>query len=136
MTTEYRRGIPSVAHVEAATRLGLLWERSDEAFTQFMKHQQTGEVLSCHNNNLTPGFISRIPSLGVWPHEHNHSYRPIRTDGTPVDWAVLDAEVARTQIPTQSIVAGIDWARFESRTVTPTTSAAPTTQLQGFRADL
>jgi hypothetical protein len=63
MSTEYRRGIPSVAHIEAATRLGLLWARTSPLLDR--------EAL----------------------------YRPICTDGTLVDWAVLDAEAARVQAP-------------------------------------
>jgi hypothetical protein len=64
MGTEYRRGIPSIAHIEAATRLGLLWAR-------------------------TSPLLDREAA----------DYRPIRTDGTLVDWAVLDAEAARVQAP-------------------------------------
>jgi len=80
MSTEYRRGIPSTAHVEAATRLGLLWLGSD-----------------------------------MW-------FRPIRPDGTPVDWEVLDQEVARVgqQGQPQTMACNL------------TASA----RSQGFRADL
>ena len=117
MSTEYRRGIPSVAHIEAATRLGLLWAR-------------TGLLLD---------------------REALADYRPIRADGTLVDWAVLDAEVARVQataqpeprrfvdvrpdrhgvIPTDEQGNPVSWERIAQ----PTPTAAPA-QPQGFRADL
>lgn len=86
MTTEYRRNIPSVAHVEAAKRLGLLWEDDARNFLNWNRDL----------DHLFPRF----------------SYRPIRPDGTPIDWEVLDAEVARVA------------------------EAAGTVQPQGFRADL
>lgn len=113
MSTEYRRGIPSVAHVEAATRLGLLWHASG-MIASWRFHVVNNDVVQL-DLRRTPG---RGPLTSV---ERNRSYRPIRTDGTPVDWEVLDAEAARVVQPA---------------TVTPTASAAPMTQPQGFRADL
>ena len=99
MTTEHRRGIPSVAHVEAAMRLGLEWHRQgcdDEHRTVFLA--RAGVVLSDYG--LHPSQRDRtatISSVDAW--ERQHAYRPIRTDGTPVDWEVLDAEVARVAQP-------------------------------------
>ena len=114
MSTEYRRGIPSVAHVEAATRLGLLWGATYEGIPSSYIWRfvvQHNEILSVYHDRTSQ----------ICEEERNYAYRPIRTDGTPVDWEVLDAEVARAVQPA---------------TVTPTTPATPTTQPRGFRADL
>lgn len=78
MSTEYRRGIPSTAHVEAATRLGLLWQTRSGT-----------------------GYRRRDPAPTAQPTERNRSFRPIRPDGTPVDWEVLDQEVVRVGQPGQ-----------------------------------
>jgi hypothetical protein len=75
MSTEYRRGIPSVAHVEAATRLGLLWHASG-MIASWRFHVVNNDVQL--DLRRTPG---RGPLTSV---ERNRSYRPIRTDGTPV----------------------------------------------------
>ena len=100
MSTEYRRGIPSTAHVEAATRLGLLWQTRSGT-----------------------GYRRRDPAPTAQPTEQNRSYRPIHPYGTPVDWEVLDQEVARVGQP-QTMACNL------------TAPAAPTTLPQGFRADL
>lgn len=118
MTTEYRRGIPSVAHVEAATRLGLLWQNENSPQTTIFE-VRNGEILSDYGRRPSARNLDALLS-----HERSRAYRPIRTDGTPVDWEVLDAEVR------------VHTGRAGEATVTPTTSAAPTTQPQGFRADL
>ena len=124
MTTEYRRGIPSAAHVEAATRLGLLWEDDDTG------GQHARWRFEMRNGDLLSDYALRFANYANWAaHLENDtstsmraaSYRPIRPNGTPVDWGVLDQEVARVGQPA---------------TVTSTASAAPTTQPQGFRADL
>ncbi len=185
MSTEYRRGIPSVAHIEAATRLGLEWEDQDQDRWRFE-----------YRNEKVWSDVAARPTFSDWsPELHSASlpeldYRPIRTDGTPVDWEVLDAEVARVAQPAdwhpdypalaqraqraqrlgwdgrgglwrlcawanvpsddcagpnreQGIATAIAHIRtyIEERerlvaTVTPTAPAAPTTQPQGFRADL
>ena len=121
MSTEYRRGIPSVAHVEAATRLGLLWQNENSPQTTIFE-VRNGEVLSNYG---------RMPSArnldAILSHERSRSFRPIRTDGTSVDWEVLDAEVARAAQP-----ATVTRYSFDTGTI----YAAPTTQPQGFRADL
>lgn len=106
MTTEYRRGIPSTAHVEAATRLGLLWEDT-------IRMPFTGPFL----------LTQTLPNSSL-PNSSFRPIRPIRFDGMPVDWEVLDQEVARVG------------QQGQPATVTPTASTAPTTQPQGFRADL
>jgi len=129
MSTEYRRGIPSVAHVEAATRLGLLWRRRGtdaEHRTRFAVNS-SGTVLSDYG-----GEDDALLALGpVSNNERHYSYRPIRTDGTPVDWEVLDMAAVN---PSQPICLNTDGTL--AITVTPTAPAAPTTQPQGFRADL
>ena len=98
MSTEYRRGIPSTAHVEAATRLGLLFDDNAPFATQARRQFSADDA-------------------GL-------SFRPIRPDGTPVDWEVLDQEVARVE------------QQGQPATVTPIAPAAPLTPPQGFRADL
>ncbi|TXH45459.1 MAG: hypothetical protein E6Q97_31570 [Desulfurellales bacterium] len=97
MTTEYRPNIPSHAHIEAATRLGLEWRRDahnrSEFFTRF--RYVDGQIHSNFagyselNDYLTPASAD----------EHTFSYRPIRPDGTPVDWEVLDAEAQYANMP-------------------------------------
>jgi len=136
MTTEYRRGIPSVAHVEAATRLGLLWHRENA----YADHQTRFGMLPNGDIGSTFGSaLGNTPVERIWQSEHEAAYRPIRTDGTPVDWEVLDAEVARAQ---PLIGRDADGTRFAINTdgsrspLPPAASAAPTTQPQGFRADL
>ena len=64
MSTEYRRGIPSTAHVEAATRLGLLWHRQSSNDT-YVRFAVVGEqVLSRISTEL--GLIKE-PVVNVWP---------------------------------------------------------------------
>jgi hypothetical protein len=93
MSTEYRRGIPSTAHVEAATRLGLLWQSEvDRVWILQVEH---GRIVSEWSEISDLADIARI----TWPARleelgyHAMEYRPIRPDGTPVDWEVLDQEV-------------------------------------------
>lgn len=98
MSTEYRRGIPSVAHVQAATRLGLLWHRESATAdhrTQFAIRVD-GDVGSDFGRYFgrSPDDLTATEGT-IWPYEERYSYRPIRPDGTPVDWEVLDQEVAR-----------------------------------------
>lgn len=99
MTTEYRPGIPSHAHIEAATRLGFEWRRDahtrSEIFTRF--RYVDGQI---HSNFAGYSRLNDYltPASGD---EHTFSYRPIRPDGTPVDWETLDAEVARVAGPAQ-----------------------------------
>ena len=113
MTTEYRPGIPSHAHIEAATRLGLLWEDPDLGITQGRWRLEIRDgVLFSDYATAGSGFANWNSSLDAHPIAETATFRPIRPDGTPVDWETLDAEVAR--------VAG----------------AAGTVQPQGFRADL
>ena len=108
MSTEYRTGIPSHAHIKAAERLGLLWHANGGFYHRFRGDVDQIEVQFA--------LAADVISNGNWdPLDrdiHNLSYRPIRPDGTSVDWETLDAEVAR--------VAG----------------AAGTVQPQGFRTDL
>lgn len=106
MGTEYRHGIPSVAHIEAATRLGLLWMRlrfqDDFAVVNFGISEDNGIVsryipLNDASAETLSEVISRHrrlgdPQIDALPFEQDAGYRPIRTDGTPVDWNVLDAE--------------------------------------------
>lgn len=125
MSTEYRRGIPSREHIEAATRLGLEWERTGQRWRFAIRN---GEVW-CDFLSHSMGWDSDLDLLDggriiARADAEAQSYRPIRTDGTPVDWEVLDQEVARVGQQGQPV------------TVTPITSAAPTMQPQGFRADL
>ena len=54
MSTEYRRGIPGTAHVEAATRLGLLWRGSDEWLHRFRNQNGQIEVWYFEDPNETP----------------------------------------------------------------------------------
>ena len=126
MSTEYRRGIPSAAHVEAATRLGLEWHRESHRephnngfFTRF--RYVDGQLRSNYTEySKLDDFLTPVS-----PTERTYSYRPIRPDGTPVGWEVLDQEVAR-----------VGW-RGQLATVTPTTSATqPLSHSEGFRADL
>ena len=108
MSTEYRTGIPSHAHIKAAERLGLLWHANGGFYHRFRGDVDQIEVQFA--------LAADVISNGNWdPLDRdirNLSYRPIRPDGTSVDWETLDAEVAR--------VAG----------------AAGTVQPRGFRADL
>lgn len=107
MSTEYRRGIPSATHIEAASRLGLLWEDT-------IRMPFTGPFL----------LTQTLPNSSL-PNSSFRPIRPIRFDGMPVDWEVLDQEVARVG------------QQGQPATVTPTASTAPAaTQPQGFRADL
>ena len=120
MTTEYRRGVPSTAHVEAATRLGLEWEDDDvgpmKARWRLVVHEESirGDYATSNTNysNWDSSPFDRVPY-------QNSSYRPIRPDGTPVDWEVLDQEVARVGQP-QTMACNL------------TAPAQP----RGFRADL
>jgi hypothetical protein len=113
MTTEYRPGIPSHAHIEAATRLGLEWEEGRHSNRRW-RFEMRGDELWCDfcsdvsewELDLEPLSSGRITDRADI---EQRSFRPIRPYGTPVDWETLDAEVAR--------VAG---------------AAQP----QGFRADL
>ena len=113
MSTEYRRGIPSTAHVEAATRLGLLWRGSDEWLHRFRNQNGRIEVCYFQDPNATPYW--EVPDFGI----EDLDFRPIRPDGTPVDWEMLDQEVARVGQP-QTMACNL------------TASA----QAHGFRADL
>ena len=152
MGTEYRRGIPSVAHIEAATRLGLVWHRqghSEDIVTVF-KVAPDG----VRSNYGTRTILEENSFLPLHRQERSMYYRPIRTDGTLVDWNVLDAEaqyanmpVAQPQpeprrfvdvrpdrhgvIPTDEQGNPVSWERIAQ----PTPTAAPA-QPQGFRADL
>ena len=113
MGTEYRRGIPSVAHIEAAARLSLLWMRlrfqDYFAVVNFGISEDNGVVsryipLNDASAETLSEVISRHrrlgdPQIATLPFEQDASYRPIRTDGTLVDWAVLDAEVQYTNMP-------------------------------------
>jgi hypothetical protein len=100
--------------------LGLLWRAEDSFYHRFRVNSEAIEVqFSLDRETLNTqrwyqldADIRRLP------------FRPILPDGTLVDWEVLDQEVAR---------AG---QRGQPATVTPTASAVPTTQPQGFRADL
>lgn len=105
MTTEYRRGIPSVAHVEAATRLGLEWEE-----TQWTRSESRRWRFEMRDGELWCDFMGDVTGWGELEtlssgriadrvDVERYSFRPIRTDGTPVDWEVLDAEVARAAQP-------------------------------------
>ena len=89
MSTEYRRGIPGTAHVEAATRLGLLWRGSDEWLHRFRNQNGQIEVWYFEDPNETPDW--EAPDFAI----EDLDFRPICPDGTPVDWEVLDQEVAR-----------------------------------------
>ncbi|MEK9725605.1 MAG: hypothetical protein VW405_19290, partial [Rhodospirillaceae bacterium] len=115
MTTEYHPGIPSHAHIEAATRLGLLWQQERAERRRWVFEMREGEIW-CDFSSPNWPFDALTPlssELAMTATEANRSsYRPIRPNGTPVDWEMLDAEVAR--------VAG----------------AADAAQPQGFRADL
>lgn len=114
MSTEYRRGIPSTAHVEAATRLGLLWLGSDMWLHRFRNRNGQIEVWYFEDPNATPDW--EAPDFAI----EDLDFRPIRPDGTPVDWEVLDQEVARVG---------------QSAPAAPAAPPAPA-QPQGFRADL
>lgn len=111
MSTEYRRGIPSTAHVEAATRLGLLWHREAHRPDTKTKFAIVRDLV---RSNYGSSIDLESHTSPVISNENSHSYRPIRPDGTPLDWEVLDQEVARVG--------------------QPQTMAPP--QPQGFRADL
>ncbi|TXH53968.1 MAG: hypothetical protein E6Q97_11885 [Desulfurellales bacterium] len=115
MSTEYRPGIPSHAHIEAAERLGLEWEdlewEDDDGDwpSRWRLAIRSGSVIS--DFATSPRFDDWDNELSTRYDHVGYSFRPIHPDGTPVDWETLDAEVAR--------VAG----------------AAGSAQ-QGFRADL
>ena len=97
MGTEYRRGIPSVAHIEAATRLGLVWHRqghSEDIVTVF-KVAPDG----VRSNYGTRTILEENSFLPLHRQERSMYYRPIRTDGTLVDWNVLDAEAQYANMP-------------------------------------
>ena len=151
MGTEYRRGIPSVAHIEAATRLGLLWHRRGrdaEHRTRFVV--ENGQVLSDYGEEG-----DQLLALGpVTNNERHYAYYCIRTDGTLVDWNVLDAEAQYANMPVAQpqpepccfVDVRLDWYGVISideqgnpvsweRIAQPTPTAAPA-QPQGFRADL
>ena len=83
MSTEYRRGIPSAAHVEAATRLGLLWraERNHEDYWRF--GIVGDDVQSVYDNRVSVTQRSRLTPCT--DEERTASYRPICTDGTLVE---------------------------------------------------
>ena len=72
MSTEYRRGIPSVAHIEAATRLGLEWEDQDQDRWRFE-----------YRNEKVWSDVAARPTFSDWsPELHSASlpeldYRPI-----------------------------------------------------------
>ena len=129
MSTEYRRGIPSAAHVEAATRLGIEWEEvRPHCSIRRWRFQIRGDELWCDfwsdvsgwDRDLQPLSSGRIADRADIEH---YTFRPIRPDGTPVDWEVLDQEAARVG------------QQGQPATVTPIVPA-PTTQPQGFRANL
>ena len=105
MSTEYRTGVPSRAHIAAAERLGLLWRAQHNA-DYYWRFDTAGR--SVYDDRLHLAQSARLSPID--DDERIYYYRPIRPDGTPVDWETLDAEVSR--------VAG---------------AAA---QPQGFRADL
>lgn len=130
MSIEYRRGIPSTAHVEAATRLGLEWEevRPRRSPRRWRFQIRDGELwcdfwsdVSGWDRDLEPLSSGRIADRTDVEH---YTFRPIRPDGTLVDWEVLDQEVARVGLQGQPATA------------TSAASTAQTTQPQGFRADL
>ena len=152
MGTEYRRGIPSVAHIEAATRLGLVWHRqghSEDIVTVF-KVAPDG----VRSNYGTRTILEENSFLPLHRQERSMYYRPIRTDGTLVDWNVLDAEAQYANMPVAQpqpepccfVDVRLDWYGVISideqgnpvsweRIAQPTPTAAPA-QPQGFRADL
>ena len=103
MSTEYRRGIPSAAHVEAASRLGLEWEE-----TRWTRSESRRWRFEMRDGELWCDFMGDVSGWGELEtlsggriadrvDVERYSFRPIHTDGTPVDWEVLDAEVARAQ---------------------------------------
>jgi len=92
MGTEYRRGIPGIAHVEAATRLGLLWEADDRWLHEFRFQNENVEVRYFQVYSPVSNDTGwEAPDTAI----RRLNYRPIRPDYTPVDWEVLDQEAAR-----------------------------------------
>ena len=90
MSTEYRRGIPSTAHVEAATRLGLLWHSEDGWFHHFrFKSKRYRGMVSVSIEDTHEDWVQ--PDVDI----RGLLTAPSAPDGTPVDWEVLDQEVAR-----------------------------------------
>ena len=134
MSTEYRRGIPSTAHVEAATRLGLLWHReAHRPITKTKFALVNGVVESNYGYDI--GVQSGTSRVNLHSNESSHSYRPIRPDSTPVDWEVLDQEVARVGQQGQPLIGrDADGSQFAINT-NGSRSPLPA-QPQGFRADL
>lgn len=114
MTTEYRQNIPSVAHVEAATRLGLEWRRESHSHNIFLTRFRYVDGQPHSNWATYPELANYLAPVSL--SERTYSYRPVRPDGTPVDWEVLDQEVARVEQQEQT--------------------ASPLAQPQGFRSDL
>lgn len=120
MSTEYRRGIPSTAHIEAAMRLGLEWRRESHSRGDFLTRFRYVDGQPHSNFATYPELDDYLTPISS--DERSYAYRPIRPDGTPVDWEVLDQEVARVGQQGQ-----------------PQTMACNLTapeQPQGFRADL
>lgn len=105
---EYRQGIPNHVHIEAATRLGLLWQRQGYS-SRTLFRLVNGVVHSDFGSNPTEDSAGPL-----FIYERQGHYRPVRANGTPVAWSVLDAAA--------------------SLAASPTTTSRP--QLTGFRADL
>ena len=96
MSTEYRTGVPSRAHIAAAERLGLLWRAQHNA-DYYWRFDTAGR--SVYDDRLHLAQSARLSPID--DDERIYYYRPIRPDGTPVDWETLDAEVARVAAPAQ-----------------------------------
>ncbi|TXH47910.1 MAG: hypothetical protein E6Q97_26185 [Desulfurellales bacterium] len=84
---EYRQGIPNHVHIEAATRLGLLWQRQGYS-SRTLFRLVNGVVHSDFGFGSNPTEDSAGP---LFIYERQGHYRPVRANGTPVAWSVLDA---------------------------------------------
>lgn len=87
MSTEYRRGIPSREHIEAAMRLGLEWEENRRSPRRWRWEARNGE-LWCDFMSVVRGWDELEPLAHgaiVDPLDAQRmEYRPICTDGTLV----------------------------------------------------
>lgn len=110
--TAFRPGCPSVAHVEAAQRLGLEWRsgQTGNTATQYIFDVRNSRVCI----RLKAGELSSARPYG----EHriigctDRTWRPAKPDDTVVAWPTLDAEVKRHEAAaatkrTQAMVTGI-----------------------------
>lgn len=93
---EFRPGCPSVAHVEAALRLGLEWRCGISDYIDFRYRMVVNDGAVCLDcNPFRPDAKMQQYAAFVGSSASHRTWRPCRPDGVAVSWSALDDEVAK-----------------------------------------